>query len=171
MHRLEQLAKEARIGLEFAPARVFLNGEDVTVAIRSPDVSDAASKVSAVPSVRRALVEKQRRMAAEGCVVMEGRDIGSVVFPDAEVKVFLDASPAVRADRRLRELREKGEAAPLDQVAREMEERDLRDRGRSDSPLVRAPDAAYVDTTGLSLDEVEGIILGIVRDRTSKGKE
>lgn len=170
-HRLEQLANQARIELETAPARVCLNGEDVTRAIRSPDVSDAASKVSAVAGVRRALVSKQRRMGVEGCVVMEGRDIGSVVFPGAEVKVFLDANPVERAARRLRELEEEGETAPLERVKREMEERDRRDRNRRDSPLVRAPDAVYVDTTGLSLDEVEQTILEVVRDRASNGKE
>ena len=168
---LEQLARRARIELGSSPPTVLLNGEDVTEAIRTREVSEAASRSSAVPGVRRALVEKQRRMAAAGRVVMEGRDIGTVVCPDAEVKVFLDADPAVRVRRRLLELSEKGAPAPAGQVAREMEERDRRDRNRSDSPLVRAPDAVYVDTTGLSLDEVEGIILEIVRDRIRQGKE
>lgn len=171
MHRLEQLAKEARIELESSPPRVMLNGEDVTAAIRTPEVSDAASKVSAVPGVRRALVEKQRQMGAERSVVMEGRDIGSVVFPEARVKIFLDADPSVRAARRLKELREKGAAPPESRLAREIEERDRRDRTRADSPLVQAPDADYVDTTGLSIGEVEEIILRIVRARTSNGKE
>jgi cytidylate kinase len=162
--RLEQLAREARIELRTAPARVSLNGEDVTEAIRSPDVS-------AVPGVRHAMVDKQRQMAFEACVVMEGRDIGSVVFPDAEVKVFLDADPGVRAERRLRELREGTDAPVPEQVVREIEERDRRDRNRATSPLTQAPEAAYVDSTHLSLDEVERIILELVRNRISNGKE
>lgn len=171
MHRLEQLAREAQVELESSPPRVFLNGEDITEAIRAPEVSEAASRSSAVPGVRRALVEKQRRIGAEGCVVMEGRDIGSVVFPNAEVKIFLDAQPAVRAERRLRELREKGQSPSAEDVVVEMGARDQRDRSRADSPLLQAPDAVYVDTSGLSIEEVEETILRIVRQRTSNGKE
>ena len=169
--KLAQLAREARIELGCSPERISLDGEDVTEAIRSPEVSDAASRVSATSGVRRALVEKQKRMGDRASLVMEGRDIGSVVFPRAEVKVFLDASPAKRAERRVRELIEKGTAERLDQVARDMEERDRRDTSRSDSPLVRAPDAVYIDSTSLTLDEVEETILEIVRNRTSVGKE
>jgi cytidylate kinase len=165
MHRLGQLAVESVIHLD--GDRVFLNGEDVTTAIREPRVSEAASQVSAVPAVRRALVEKQRAMAAETSVVMEGRDIGTVVFPEAAVKVFLDADAAVRAQRRHSELGD----ADRDGVAREMADRDQRDRSRTDAPLVQAPDAVYVDSTGLSIDQVEEAVLKIVRDRTSNGKE
>jgi cytidylate kinase len=165
MHRLGQLAVESVIHLD--GERVFLNGEDVTTAIREPQVSEAASQVSAVPAVRRALVDKQRSMAAESSVVMEGRDIGTVVFPEAAVKVFLDADAAVRAQRRHLEL---GDADP-DGVAKEMAGRDQRDRSRTEAPLVQAPDAVYVDSTGLSLDQVEEAVLKIVRDRTSNGKE
>ncbi len=171
MHRLEQLAREARIELEGSLPRVRLNGEDVTEAIRTPEVSEAASKVSTVPGVRRALVQKQREMAAAGSVVMEGRDIGTVVFPDAQVKIFLDADPEVRAQRRLKELQEKGLNPSLEEIVREIEERDRRDRTRADSPLRQAPDAILVDTTGMSIEEVEESILKIVRDRTSNGKE
>ncbi|MCP5111455.1 MAG: (d)CMP kinase [bacterium] len=171
MHRLEQLAREATIELISEPPTVKLNGEEVTQAIRAPEVSDAASKASAVPGVRRALVAKQRQMGEDGSVVMEGRDIGSVVFPNAQVKVFLDASPSVRAKRRLRDLDEKETPAQLSGVEKEMEERDRRDSTRADSPLVQAPDAVYVDTTPHSLGEVEEIILKIVRERTSNGKE
>ena len=109
MHRLEQLALQADIAFRAGASTVLLNGEDVSDAIRAPEMSSMASKVSAVPAVRRALVEKQRAMAAESSVVMEGRDIGTVVFPDARVKVFLDADPAVRAGRRVKELRRKGQ--------------------------------------------------------------
>src|SRR5579863_41985 len=100
-HRMEQLALAADIALDSANARVFLNGEDVTEAIRTPEVSDAASRVSAIPAVRRAMVEKQRTMGSALNVVMEGRDIGTVVFPEANVKIFLDADPHIRVDRRL----------------------------------------------------------------------
>jgi cytidylate kinase len=163
--RLEPLARGADIRFEPGASRVLLNGEDVSEAIRGQEVSGAASKVSAVPQVRRALVEKQRRMAAASSVVMEGRDIGTVVFPDAAVKVFLDASPEVRAARRVRELEQKGEAPSSSGVAREIRERDRRDSTRADSPLERAPDAVYVDTTAMRLEEVENAILKIIAER------
>jgi cytidylate kinase len=171
MHRLEELAKEAAIELRSNPAQVRLNGEDVTEAIRTPEVSDAASRSSATPGVRRALVEKQRQMGSITSVVMEGRDIGTVVFPDADVKVFLDAEPSVRGGRRLKELQEKGQSPSADEVLKELDARDHRDRNRPDSPLMQAPDALFVDTTEMSIEEVERTILKIVRDRTSNGKE
>ena len=166
MHRLEQLAKEARI--EFVPGAdgVLLNGEDVTAAIRGAEVAAAASQVAAVPAVRRALVQKQREFGERSSLVMEGRDIGSIVFPDATVKVFLDARPEVRAERRAGET-----SQPAEVVADQIRERDQRDRTRSESPLVQAPDAVYVDTSGLSIDEVEAVLLKIIRDRTSNGRE
>jgi cytidylate kinase len=164
MHRLEQLANEARIELESGV--VLLNGEDVTEAIRAPEISDAASQVSRVPAVRRALVAKQREIGERASVVMEGRDIGSVVFPNATVKIFLDAQPEVRVERRAGET-----ALPAEIVAQQISESDQRDRTRPESPLVQAPDAVYVDTTGLSVDDVESALLKIIRDRTSNGKE
>lgn len=170
MHRLEQLAIAASIELPPRSATVLLNGEDVTAAIREPAISHAASKVSAVPGVRRALVEKQRQMAAENSVVMEGRDIGTVVFPDAKVKIFLDADAETRTERRLRDLRERGATLAPEAVAQEVEERDQRDRTRAESPLVQAPDAVYIDSTSLTIEQVEEFILKIVRDRTSNGK-
>jgi len=171
MHRLEQLAREARIELEPGNSRVLLNGEDITEAIRTQDISNAASKASLIPGVRRAMVEKQRQMSVRTSVVMEGRDIGTVVFPDAAVKIFLDADPDVRAGRRLREIQEKGEAAQPAEIAREIRERDQRDRTRAEAPLVQAPDAVYVDSTARTVDEVEETILKIVRERTSNGKD
>jgi len=170
MHRLEQLAAAARI--EFAPGsgRVFLNGEDVTEAIRTPEVASAASRISVYGGVRRAMVAEQRRIGRETSVVMEGRDIGTVVFPDADVKIFLDAAPQVRAERRLRELRERGQSADAAQVAAELEERDRRDRNRAESPLVQAPDAVYLDTTRLGIEEVEEAVLKLVRERVSNGQ-
>lgn len=166
MHRLEQLAAECRIEFEPGENTVLLNGEDVTDAIRDPGIGEAASKVSQVPAVRRALVARQREIGSEASVVMEGRDIGTIVFPEADVKIFLDAQPGTRARRRARELE-----LPADTVSAEMQERDRRDRSRAEAPLVQAPDAVYVDTTGLSIDEVEAALLKIVRDRTSNGKE
>lgn len=170
MHRLEQLARECSIELEAGTNRVYLNGEDVTSAIRTPEVSAAASKVSAVPAVRRALVEKQRHISETANVVMEGRDIGSVVFPDAKVKIYLDAPSGVRASRRNLELQQGGTANDLEATARDMHERDQRDRSRAEAPLMQAPDAVYLDSGGLSLEEVEHAVLKIVRDRTANGK-
>lgn len=169
--RLATLAREAAIELEPGGAGVRLNGEDVTEAIRTPEVSQAASRVSTVGAVRRALVEQQRAMARRASVVMEGRDIGTVVFPDAAVKIFLDADPAERAGRRVRELSEKGEAVDPADMARQIRERDARDRGRAEAPLVQAPDAVYVDSTGLTIEQVEERLLKLIRDRTSNGKE
>ncbi len=171
MHRLEQLATEADLTFTAGNLSILLNGEDVTEAIRAPEVSAYASKISAIPAVRRALVEKQRRMGAEISVVMEGRDIASVVFPDAQVKVFLDADPEIRADRRVLELRSAGEPFTPEETAREMAERDERDRTRAEAPLLQSPDAVYVDTTGLTIEQVEETILKLVRDRTANGKE
>ncbi len=163
--RLEDMAQAAQI--EFAPggSTVLLNGEDVTEAIRTPEVSQAASKVSVLAGVRRALVEQQRRMGATQSVVMEGRDIGSVVFPDADVKIYLDADPAARAQRRVLELEQKGEKVSAEQVARDLAERDRRDSTRATAPLVLAPGAVRVDTTPLSVEEVEQVILKLIQDR------
>ena len=166
MHRLEQLARQAQIEFVAGATTVLLNGEDVSEAIRSSEVSQAASKVAEIASVRRALVDKQREIGTAASSVVEGRDIGTVVFPNAAVKIFLDAQPGIRADRRFRESDQ-----PRDIVSKQIEERDSRDRRRSESPLVQAPDAVYLDSTGMSADEVEEAVLKIVRDRTSNGKE
>jgi cytidylate kinase len=160
MHRLEQLAKAADI--EFDGDRVILNGEDVTAAIRQTDVSDAASKVSIVPGVRRAMREQQQRMGMSQSVVMEGRDIGTVVFPDAQVKIFLDADAETRAERRAREI-----GGEVGRVAQEIAERDQRDRSRAEAPLMQAPDAEYIDSSKLPPEQVEEAILKIIRRRTS----
>jgi len=164
-HRMEQLARAADIRLE-AVGSVSLNGEDVTQAIRESAVSAAASLVAAVASVRRALVEKQRAIGAQSNIVMEGRDIGSVVFPAANVKIFLDAEPTERVRRRAQEL-----AADPERVSGEIADRDRRDRARSESPLTQAPDAVYIASTGLSIEQVEEAILRIVRARITNGKE
>jgi CMP/dCMP kinase len=165
MHRMEQLARAAAIQLEPASSRVLLNGEDVSAEIRTSEIADAASSAAAIPGVRRALVEKQRAMGASSSVVMEGRDIGSVVFPSADVKIFLDADPQERVRRRMTET-----AGPPAAVAEQLKQRDERDRGRSESPLMQAPDAVYIDSTGLSPDEVEEAILKVIRNKLSNGK-
>jgi CMP/dCMP kinase len=171
MYRLEQLAKAAKIELAANHGRVSLNNEDVTEAIRDPRVSEAASKVSAVPGVRRALLGLQRSMAERNSVVMEGRDIGSVVFPNAQVKIFLDADPHERARRRALEMEETGQHGDVQSVSGELKQRDERDRRRSESPLVQAPDAELIDTTGRSLEEVEQAVLRVLRAKISNGKE
>ncbi len=163
-HRMEQLALAAEISL--VGDGVVLNGEDVTTAIRAPEVTRAASQVATIAGVRRALVEKQRVIGAVQNVVMEGRDIGSVVFPHADVKIFLDAQPGERARRRAAEVN-----GDHDAVARQIRERDERDRARTESPLTQAPDAVYLDSTGLSIEEVEEAILKLVRARITNGKE
>jgi cytidylate kinase len=169
MHRMEQLAIAADI--ELSPGRIRLNGEDVTDAIRTPEVSGGASKVAVIPGVRRALVAKQRLMGERSSVVMEGRDIGTVVFPDAEVKIFLDADPRERVRRRLGDVRASGEEIPESALAAQMKERDQRDSTRADGPLAQAPDAAYLDSTSLTVEEVEEAILKIVRSRVTNGKD
>ena len=167
-HRMEQLALAADI--QFELKRVLLNGEDVSEAIRAPEVSNAASQAASIPAVRRAMVAKQRAIAEQASVVMEGRDIGTVVFPDADIKIFLDAQPEERARRRLADEQAKGRKLDRNTVAKQLEERDRRDSTRPDSPLAQAPDAVYLDTTSAGLDEVEEAILKIVRARVTNGK-
>ena len=169
MHRLEVLAVTSMLEL-IGPGRILLNGEDVSDAIREPAVSEAASKVAVVAGVRHALVEKQQALGEKTSVVMEGRDIGTVVFPDAQVKFYLDANPRIRADRRALELNERGQDFSLEDLEREIEERDRRDRARAHSPLRQAEDAVYLDTSTLSPVEVADEILRVVRARTSNGK-
>ena len=165
-HRLEQLALAANI--ELLPGRrVHLNGDDVSDAIRTPEVSGGASRVAAIGAVRSAMVAKQQRMADRADVVMEGRDIGTVVFPEARVKIFLDADPAERVRRRAGEQPD----VPAGQLAAQIAERDERDRRRVESPLVQAPDAIYLDSTGLTEQQVQEEILKVVRSRISNGKE
>jgi CMP/dCMP kinase len=164
MHRMEQLAEAASIELTDSQ-HVLLNDEDVTEAIREPQVSEAASQVAVIPAVRRALLTKQREIAANANVVMEGRDIGTVAFPNATLKIFLDADPGERARRRSDQL---GQDSV--NVSQEMEERDRRDRTRAEAPLTQAPDAIYLDSTNLSIEEVIEAILRLARLRLTNGK-
>ncbi len=169
MHRMEQLALAAEI--ELAPGRIRLNREDITEAIRTLEVSNGASRVAVIPGVRRAMVAKQREIGERASVVMEGRDIGTVVFPNADVKIFLDARPEARVHRRFLEESAKGASIAESALAEQMNERDRRDSARADSPLVQAPDAVYLDSTPLTIEEVEETILKIVRARVTNGKE
>jgi cytidylate kinase len=169
--KLEPLADQAHIEFEPGSPRVHLNGVDVSEAISDPEVSEAASIVSAIPGVRRALVSEQRRIADGTSVVMEGRDIGTVVFPDAAVKIFLDADVQIRAERRSKELETRGMAADVNEIATQIAERDKRDSTRAEAPLLQAPDAAYVDSSGLDADAVSQAILRIVRSKVSNGKD
>jgi cytidylate kinase len=169
MHRMEQLAFAADIAL--APGRIELNGEDVSEEIRRPEVTNGASKIAVIPGVRRAMVAKQRFIGERSSIVMEGRDIGTVVFPEATVKVYLDAQVSERVRRRLDEMRAKGQQVDPEALALQIKERDLRDTARADSPLAQAPDAVYLDSTHMSIDEVEEAILKIVRARVANGKE
>jgi cytidylate kinase len=145
------------------PQAVLMSGEDVTQAIRTPEMSQGASKVSAIASVRAALLDMQRAVGKNGGVVVEGRDIGSVVFPDAEAKFFLTASVEARAARRHLELQGRDAAPTLESVMREVEERDRRDSSRPVAPLIQAPDAVLVDSTGLTVDQVVDTIVERVR--------
>jgi cytidylate kinase len=151
--RLAGLA--SRVGIELAPdGGVRLDGQDVTAAIRTRDVSAAASRVSVHPLVRREMAGRQRDLGHQGGVVLDGRDIGTAVFPDADVKFYLDADPRRRALRRQRELEEAGTSADVDAIEQEIRARDRADTTRSDSPLTRAPDAIALDTTLLEPSEV-----------------
>jgi cytidylate kinase len=171
---LEAMARETHIELrppsakqEAAGAknRVLLDGGDVTEAIRASEVAQAASLLATIAAVRKVLVAEQQRAGTGGGVVMEGRDIGTVVFPLAELKIFLDASPEVRAERRWKEHREKGDQLTLADVLLEVRERDRRDRERKVSPLVRATDAVLVDNTAMDAEETARLILMLARER------
>ena len=160
---LRKLAEQARIGLEptIGGNRVILDGKDVSTRIRDRDVTEAASRVSVHPAVREWMVARQQDMGKDGGVVMEGRDIGTKVFPHADLKVFLDADPVVREQRRLDQNKIKGPSAQS--MAAELRERDLRDRTRSASPLKAADDAVVIDSTNLTEDEVLQKIEGLVK--------
>lgn len=161
------LAQNSQIRLEPTREgnRVYLDGMDVSQRIREQDVTSAASRVSVHPAVRQWMVERQRELGAGGGVIMEGRDIGTKVFPHAEVKIFLDAHPEVRQQRRILQREEKGGAAEAERIAAELRERDLRDRSRAVSPLVAADDAIIVDSSHLSIDQVVDRVEQAVREK------
>ena len=146
--------------------RMLLNGRDVSEEIRLPETSRYASAVSALPPVRAYLLDTQRELARKHSVIMDGRDIGTVVLPDAEVKIFLTASAQVRAERRCRELEERGTPQPFPEVLRDIESRDYRDTHRAAAPLRQAEDAVLLDTSALSFQESRETLLRIIRERT-----
>lgn len=165
------LLPETRIKMAYGEdglQRMYLNGEDVTEQIRLPEMSMYASHVSAIPEVRNFLMEMQRSMARTNSVVMDGRDIGTVVLPDAEVKIFLTADLEERAKRRFKELQAKGIATDLDQIRDEMRQRDYKDSHRATAPLKAADDAIVVDTTSLDFDGSCRRIKEIIEERVGK---
>lgn len=168
---LVELAKQSKIELIPTPDGncVLLDGRNVSTRIRERDVTDAASVVSVHPKVRELMVQLQRQMGAQGGVIMEGRDIGTVVFPHADVKIFLDADQSVRAERRIAQVNAKDpkQAAKL---VRDMQKRDRRDSTRATSPLIAAPDAIHVDTSKLNIEEVIAEIEKIVSARLNASK-
>jgi CMP/dCMP kinase len=171
--KLAALASATRIDLVSTEGgyRVLVDGTDVTEQIRTAAVAQAASKAAVVAGVRTVLVSEQRRAAQKGGVVMEGRDIGTVVFPDAGLKIFLDAAVEVRAERRRLEHAQKGERLEFSEVLEEVHQRDRRDRERAVSPLVRAGDAVLVDNTAMSAEETARLIVLLAREREAAKAE
>ena len=174
---LVALSRETRIELKAPTAeqeaaglknRVFLDGREVTQEIRTAEVAQAASRLATIAGVREVLVAEQQRAGEGGGVVMEGRDIGTVVFPRAELKIFLEASPETRAERRWKEHQEKGEEMTLLEVLAEVKERDKRDRERKVSPLVKAADAVLVDNTAMGIEETARLIVFLAQERRSE---
>ena len=170
--RLETLATETRIDLKAQRdgVHVRVDGADVAHAIRTPEISEATSRISVIPGLRRQMVAEQQRAGRKGGVVMEGRDIGTVVFPRASLKIYLDANVEVRAERRLRELVARGEAITLGQMLEDVRDRDRRDKGRAASPLVRAPDAVLVDNTAMDVAETARLIVLLARQQADGRK-
>ncbi len=161
---LPELAIEMRYN-ETGEQRMYLNGEDVSREIRLPEISICASDVSALPAVRAFLLDMQRKMAREHNVIMDGRDIGTVVLPDAELKIFLTASAEARAERRLKELQAKGVRASFEGVLRDIQYRDEQDSNRAAAPLRAAEDAVTVDTTEIDFEESFRLLCSVIRER------
>lgn len=159
------LAEKALI--EISPSAVTIDGSDVTHAIRTPDIDRAAAAVARLPRVRAILVKRQREMGVSGGIVMEGRDIGTVVFPDADVKLYLDASPDERARRRAADTAHSGVPSAVAEVETMLAQRDESDRTRKTSPLYAAPDAAVIDTTGKPIDSVVDEVMALIHFRSS----
>lgn len=153
------------LAAKFADGRIYLSGHDVTDAIREESVGTRASEVAQIPAVREALLERQRRFRQPPGLVADGRDMGTVVFPDAVLKVFLTASVAVRAQRRYKQLIDKGNHANLPALSRDLEERDERDAKRTLAPLAPAADAVELDSSGRTVDEVVGLVLDWYREK------
>lgn len=166
--RVSEMLSEIKVQLAFNyrfEKVVLLDGKDVSSRIRTPEVSMAASKISALPQVRAYLLDLQRDIAKENNVIMDGRDIGTVVLPDAKVKIFLTASPQVRAERRYKELSEKGANVSFDEVLRDVNERDYNDSHRKTAPLKPAEDSVFVDTTDLDFEQSVEKIISVIKER------
>ena len=164
---IEKLLENTTVGIKFVDGeqRMMLDGADVTGSIRTPEVSMLASAVSAIPAVRAYLLNTQRRLAAENNVNMDGRDIGTVVLPDAQIKIFLTASPEDRAQRRFDELTAKGMEVNYDDVLSDIKTRDYNDSHRAVAPLKPAEDSVFADTTGNEFEQSVALIEGIIKDR------
>ena len=157
-----------RAPIDLSDARVTIDGQDVTRAIRTPEIDKAAAAVARLPRVRAVLVERQRQLGAAGGVVMEGRDIGTVVFPTADVKVYLDAAPEERARRRANDPAHTGVPSAVSDVKSMLSQRDELDRTRTASPLYAAPDALVIDTTGKSVGDVVREVLGVIDEKVKR---
>ena len=169
---VSKILPELRIEMKYDESgeqRMYLNGEDVSSDIRLPEISICASDVSALPAVRAYLLEMQRSMARTNNVIMDGRDIGTVVLPDADVKIFLTASAAARANRRLAQLKEKGINSDFESVLRDIEYRDQQDSSREIAPLKPADDAVIVDTSDIGIDETIALLSSIIEERIKIG--
>jgi cytidylate kinase len=166
---LMKLARSSTIALDPTSTgnRVLLDGCDVTSRIRERDVTAAASRISVHPQVRIWMVDQQRALGASGGVIMEGRDIGTVVFPNAEVKIFLDADPSVREDRRVLQAKAQGDPARAEKLRQDLRERDRRDATRSSSPLKAADDAIHIDSSALTLEQVIARAEAVVAERVA----
>ncbi len=156
---------EVGLGYENGTQKVFLNGEDVSPLIRTEEVGKMASSAASKPQVRMKLTQLQREIAEKRDVLMDGRDIGTVILPDAQLKIYLTASVETRAQRRYRELCEKGEKAVLEEIAADIRERDFRDMNRETAPLRQAEDAVRIDSSDMTVEEVTGQIVSLVRER------
>ncbi len=171
---ISRLAGQAEVSLSYENGmqQVYLNGENVTALLRTEEAGNMASAVSVYPEVRRILVRQQQKLAATQDVVMDGRDIGTVVLPRAQVKIFLTASVKVRADRRCADLRQKGLPFERENVEKDIEERDYRDTHRAESPLRQAEDAVLVDTSDMTIDQVAERVIELYRERekTERGE-
>jgi len=155
-----------RMAVDFVGEQIFLSNQDVTLDVRSEEVSRRASEVAKIPEVRKRLLKRQRAFRRPPGLVADGRDMGTVVFPDATLKLFLTASPEVRAERRYKQLIDKGIPANLRSLSRDLAERDARDRNRAVAPLVPAPDSQVLDSSALSIDAVAELIVRWYRERT-----
>lgn len=167
---LSLLAGDTHIDLrnENGQQKVLLDGQDVTAEIRAREVSQGASRIAIIPGVRRVLVAEQRRAGQLGGVVMEGRDVGTIVFPDADLKIYLTASPEIRAERRWREHQQRGDSIDLPGTLTEVRERDRRDLERKTSPLKRAEDAILVDSTAMEIEEVARLIVMLAKEKPTR---